>query len=398
MKSGKWPREVKSGNVRVKIYRVKHATSRTGFTYVLSWITPTGRKRQKFAGEAEALSEARLKADQFNAGRIEGAEMTRSDRDELQAARVLCGGIPIMAALNEWSQARELTQGALLAAAEAWKARHRAAIEQVTVSVLIDRFLVQKKKDGLQTGKNHKTHFEALRRKFGDYPITSVTEKMLTEYLNGITHPVSRNTHRKRMVTLWRWAQKKKYLPQDIKTEADQTERAREEPLKIGIISTETFAALLAFIRKEHFDDLPALVLAGFCGLRRSEIHDQTWEDVNLDEKHVHVTKAKQGTPARRLVPLSDAAFAWLKLCTERKGPICTGLAIDRVRRDGIAAEFVLPENCFRHSYISHACAASGDVARTSLDAGNSPTVIHRHYRSLVTKSQGETWFNLSPI
>ena len=49
--------------------------------------------------------------------------MTRGERDELQAARALCGDVPLLAALDEWLKVRTLTQGNPLAAAEAWAAR-----------------------------------------------------------------------------------------------------------------------------------------------------------------------------------------------------------------------------------------------------------------------------------
>jgi hypothetical protein len=52
-----------------------------------------------------------------------------------------------------------------------------------------------------------------------------------------------------------------------------------------------------------------------------------------------------------------------------------------------------LPDNCFRHGFISHRVAATGNVAETSLEAGNSPRIIFQHYRQLVTKAEGEKWF-----
>jgi hypothetical protein len=56
-----------------------------------------------------------------------------------------------------------------------------------------------------------------------------------------------------------------------------------------------------------------------------------------------------------------------------------------------------LPDNCFRHAFISHRVAATGDVARTSLEAGNSPDMIRKHYMELVTRAEGEAWFGLMP-
>jgi hypothetical protein len=75
------------------------------------------------------------------------------------------------------------------------------------------------------------------------------------------------------MVTFWRWAQSKKYLPQDLKTEAELTSTPKAQSFPIGIITAAVFADLLQFTRKNEPKNFPALILAGFCGLRRSEIH-----------------------------------------------------------------------------------------------------------------------------
>ena len=396
-KAREWPRTVIAGSTSVKVYQVAHATNRTGKAYVVAWATPSGRKTQKFADPNAAIEEARVIAGQLSHGRVEGAEMSRGDRDELQAARLLAGKVPLLAALKEWTKAHELTGGQVIAASEAWKARNRPTVDRVTVGQLIDRFLAAKKKVGYNTAHNHGSILEALRAELGELELASVSAARLSAYLGKQEHPVTRNTHRKRIVTLWRWAQSKNYLPRDTKTEAEQTDRAREEAPEVGIISADTFGKLLEFTRVDAPADLPALVVAGFCGLRRGEIHGQTWEDINLKEKHVRVTNAKRGTPARRLIPLSPAAINWLLLCPNRKGAICDGLAIDRIRKAAIVEKFNLPDNCLRHSFISHRVAATGNVAQASLDAGNSPQIIHRHYRELVTNAEGKSWFAIQP-
>lgn len=398
MKARKKPwQTVKAGSVSVPIYRNAHDTNASGWTFVVAWHSPNGRKRAKFASESAAVEEARLRAGQLANGRAEASDVSRADREELLNARRLAGDVPLLAALKEWRKAADLTQGQVIASAEAWKARNRGKIERATVSEALTRFLKEKKKAGYNTEGNHGSILEAARAALGDYQIAQVSASMLDSYLSKIPHPVTRNTHRKRLVTLWRWAQAKGLLPRDAKTEADQTSRAREQAPEVGIISSATFAEALEHVRANAPDDLPAIILAGFCGLRRGEIHGQAWADVNLEQKHVRVTTAKRGTPARRLVPLSAAAIEWLMLAPDRTNDVCVGLAIDRVRKACIGAEMVLPENCFRHSWISHRVAETGNVPQVALDAGNSPQIIHRHYRELVTKAEGTAWFAITP-
>jgi integrase len=393
----RWPRTIKSGSASVKVYRNVHESNASGWTYILAWATPTGRKREKFADEKTALAEASLKAAQLSHGRIEGADMTSSDRAELQAARKLTGNVPLLSALSEWTKATQLTTGNVLAAAKAWAQRNGKVAKRVLVSDVVKEFLKVKSAAGKNVANDHRHSFKVLAEVLGEFSIDTVSARQIDAWLAKTENPVTRNTRRKRVVSVWRWAQRKGYLPRDARTEAEMTERAHEPAPAIGIIGVSTWRTLLEDFRANDAKLVPALVLAGFCGMRRGEIHGQTWEDISLERKNLRVSAVKRGTPARRMVPLCDAAVDWLLLCENRKGPVCEGLAMDAIRKVAIAKKHPLPENCFRHSYISHAVAATGDIPRVSLDAGNSPKEINRHYRELVTEAEGEAWFDSAP-
>ena len=54
-------------------------------------------------------------------------------------------------------------------------------------------------------------------------------------------------------------------------------------------------------------------------------------------------------------------------------------------------------QNALRHSFFSYRVSMTGDVARTSLEAGNSPKMIFRHYREIVTEEDAKAWFSIMP-
>lgn len=404
-----WPKTIKVGHASVKVYRNAHHGTASKTIYVMAWNTPTGRKREKFALESKALAEARTKASQLSAGRVEGASMTTGDRDELAAARQITSGVPLLAALEEWAKGRALTGGNILAACEGWAARNGRSHTRVKVAVAVREYLKAKTSAGKKVEIYHGSTFDKVIADLGEFFIDSVSSKQIDAWLAQWDNAVTRNTYRRRLVAVWRWSQRKGYLSRDTRTEAELADTAHEAAPTIGIINVATWRSLLAFIRDAHPELLPALVVAGFCGLRRSEVHAQTWEDISLERKNLRVTQGKRGTPARRMVPLCDAAVEWLMLCEKKKGSICPmvkgrkkeqpSLAMDGIRRIAADAEpvIVLPENCFRHSYISHAVAESGDIPRVSLNAGNSPKEINRHYRELVSEDEGKAWFAVRP-
>lgn len=53
--------------------------------------------------------------------------------------------------------------------------------------------------------------------------------------------------------------------------------------------------------------------------------------------------------------------------------------------------------NALRHSYASYRFAQTGDAGRVAGELGNTPAVVHKHYRELVKPKDAEKWFGLFP-
>ena len=108
----------------------------------------------------------------------------------------------------------------------------------------------------------------------------------------------------------------------------------------------------------------------------------------------------KAKTAARRLVPLSENLKAWLAPWRGETGPVITITDASGALSD-TAVKAKVPggwrQNALRHSFISYRVALTGDVARTALEAGNSPKMIFRHYREVVDEQAAEAWFGIMP-
>jgi hypothetical protein len=100
------------------------------------------------------------------------------------------------------------------------------------------------------------------------------------------------------------------------------------------------------------------------------------------------------------LVPLSDNLKAWLAPWRGETGPILTITDASGALGD-TAVKAKIPggwrQNALRHSFISYRVAETGDVARTSLEAGNSPKMIFRHYREIVDEEATKAWWSIHP-
>jgi hypothetical protein len=53
--------------------------------------------------------------------------------------------------------------------------------------------------------------------------------------------------------------------------------------------------------------------------------------------------------------------------------------------------------NGLRHAFCTYHFAANANENLTAQQAGNSPAMIHAHYKGLATKAEAEKWFNVLP-
>ena len=55
------------------------------------------------------------------------------------------------------------------------------------------------------------------------------------------------------------------------------------------------------------------------------------------------------------------------------------------------------PQDVLRHTGISCHYRLHGDEGKTASWAGNSPDMIFKHYRDLVTEKEADAWFAVTP-
>lgn len=395
------PISIRSGSVTVKVYSITRPATlrqeaRTIFT--LAWHAAGRRLTKQFADLKAAQFEAKLKADQLAAGRIDAASnVTGDDVALIREARRLAGDVPLISALEQWQRARALAGADVIMACEHWARRQGKVSNPLTVEAAVEKFLAAKIASGVKVKANYQRTLPSFVKAVGSQAIATVTPEAIQAWLGNYDHPVTRNSHRRRVVTLFRWCRKKGMLPLDVMTVAERTDAAREANEVIGLVTPEQLKAAFILIRKEAPTLLPALVLLSMCGMRRAEVAGQDWRHIDLERKILRVTHAKPNTPAHRLIALPDCALEWLFAHRAKAGAVAPKNANDRIRRICRVAGLSLAENGFRHMWISARVAVTGDIAATSLEAGNTPGVLIKHYRELVSIDAARAWFEIRP-
>jgi len=168
-------------------------------------------------------------------------------------------------------------------------------------------------------------------------------------------------------------------------------------PADPEILTPQEFQGVLEAASPEL---LPCVAMMGLCGIRTSEIEGLTWEKVFGVKGYIELNARRTKTAQRRLVPCPEALYAWLEPYRGRKGLVWRGTfnsfeGAYRVLRKkvGIAGK----QNCLRHSYASYRMAIVNDAPKVANEMGNSPAMIYRNYRKLVTPLQAEEWFAVFP-
>jgi integrase len=216
------------------------------------------------------------------------------------------------------------------------------------------------------------------------------------------------------VAALFRFAIRRKYLPKDAMEEIEAVQQAKEDNGEIEIFTPAEMREMLTAARPEM---IPWLAIAGFAGLRSAELQRLDWREVNLKERHIEIKASKAKTAARRLAPITDNLAKWLKPHAKESGKV-TGFeswwnqipkvveAVNHRRKKSAEQagktfsddqKFVWKHNALRHSFISYRLAAIKNAAQVALEAGNSPQMIFKHYRQLVTEAEAKKWFGITP-
>ena len=390
------PTIVKYGSVSVTIYSGNSGGSPL---HTIVWKEGRKRYRRAFRQADAALAQASAVAKRLESGHRTAAKISNADAEALGLAmRDLAPlKVPLNVAVHEFVAARNMIGDASIVEAARFYAERRPT-QSVTISAYdaVEEFLLAKSSDGV--GIRYIQDCRSRLRRFGKafaMPMASVTSTLMETWLRGVAkHPRTRNNFRKHLVTLFRWARDRGFLPREAQTEAERLTLAKNKGQDIEVFSPAAIATLL----KAADDTLrPYLAIRAFAGVRDSEMRRLTWENVRFEQGVIEIRAGQAKTASRRLIPIVPNLQAWLSPYRGRKGRISYANAERIARR--VAAENTVNwiHNGLRHGFGSYRLAVLKDAAQVAHEMGNTERVVHRCYKELVTESEGKEWFAVMP-
>lgn len=167
----------------------------------------------------------------------------------------------------------------------------------------------------------------------------------------------------------------------------------------------KTFSAAQARTLMEHFETfeggrwVPYFALCLFAGIRPGvpdgEITKLKPEDVNLETGMIHISAEVSKVREPRHIAIQPNLAAWLRAYPLSKFPIVVGNF--QKRRAKFKDRFCLTHDVMRHTFISMFVGKFRSIGEASIQAGNSESIIRRHYLDLKTAEEAKQFFDVMP-
>jgi integrase len=389
--------------------------------YRLAYRAAGKRIIRSFATYAEAHKEAEAKVRELAAGNQSAALSAKevadalAIRDAIAAFRRDTGRslTALQAVTNYMDSARLLPTNCTVTQAVQGYLQTVAVVRRKPLKEAVQEFCEARKPKAVAApGKRpalHPTYVKDTCRwlnEFADtfpgHTVVDLTKDHLNAYIGAHTKlsAKSRNDRRAIVRMFLDWCARHDYLP--VQHRLFEADGLRKEVSDAAPIDYYRPGELRALLEQSDGTLRAVIALQGLAGLRMEEVFRLDWREVFGIPGHVEITSAKSKTRQRRLVEICTALMQWLAPYNGMEGKVTAqwqGLSgyVQAFMKLRESLKIPPRRNGLRHGYVTHHFAAHQNENLTSALAGNSPAMIHQHYKGLATKAEGEKWFNVLP-
>lgn len=312
----------------------------------------------------------------------------------------------------------ELAGKSLTAAARYYIDNYREPVTKIAFEKALEQFMDDKRRVNCRprTLENLKNRIGAFARKHPGKLVSDIQPADVSEYFHrpGVG-PLTKNTDLTVLSVFFNWAVDKGFRESNP---CAKIERIRYDSGEVAILPVADVRKLLNVSLSFKGGVLvPYVTLATFCALRPAELARLSWNDIDLEGRQVRVIAGTAKTRSRRVVQISENCAEWLASHSLKKTPIVgpnwrrdfdalkrlagfSGRA-DAPQKIADHAKGVTlkewPADVLRHTGGSHHLALYENEAKTAHWMGNSVDVIAKHYKALVSKSDTEAFWKITP-
>jgi integrase len=411
----KFPKRIKH---RGKVLATIYGKSKSYPGYRVVWSVAGRRLMKRFP----RYGEAKRHADQLVKDLAGGSQVTAltpgQARDALAALERLQGfyqstgrRVSLLAGISEYCEAAGKLGGYTVGEAVERFLATSAVVQRKAPAEAVAEFIEGRKhlaeaKDGKRSklspvyAYNVAMWLNEFAGTFPGHAVCDLTKEHLNIYIGRFKElsAKSRNDRRAAVKMFLGWCVQKDYLA--------PTHRLFEA---VDFKTEGVDAADIDFYRPKELRDMldaadaelvPVIALGGLAGLRREEILRLDWADVWRVKGMIEISARIAKGRKRRLVDICPALAAWLRPYRDATGPVW-GKSPDALEEalTGLRDTLAIParRNGLRHAFVTFHMAMHANENLTAAEAGNSPQMIHDHYRALATRPEAVKWFTVKP-
>ena len=314
------------------------------------------------------------------------------------AASTGASGADLHAVTSFYAQTADWTPRPSVSDALAHFIEHQRALRTGgTVSAAVADRLADADRRGLSAVhlSNLRLRLGHFSRDFGDRPLATITSEELQSWVATRGGARTQKNFLNTVGSIFTKHLASGALARTPVTAVRLPKAATAEP---GVIDASQLARLLAALPERS---RACVLVQALAGVRAAEAQRLTWQNISMEHRLITISAGAAKTASRRHVPISDSLLEWLRPLHQGTGPLVQNP--NTLRRDlAIARRKALitdwPANALRHTCASAWCTIESDVARVAAWLGNSPVIIHQHYRALLTRDEASAWFAVRPV
>lgn len=304
--------------------------------------------------------------------------------------------------------------------AEFFGRNYRDPLKRITVEEAAKRFRAEKKSANRRARylKDLEQELGYLTAKHGKKLTHEVQKEDLVEVIGAGDRGAERqNNIRKDYRTFFNWCVANGYTQSNPAELVPVKTVERGEIVTLPLDKVRELMGVAAAYKGGKL--VPYVALATFCAIRPDELARLSWDQIDLKERQVTITASAAKKRGRRVVDMPENCIAWLSPHAKKKAPIKgknwrkdfdwikarVGYGNPERMPQGRGGKDKKkwahlkpwPQDVLRHTGISCHYRRHEDEGKTASWAGNSPDMIHAHYRALMSAKDAKAFFEIVP-
>jgi integrase len=285
-------------------------------------------------------------------------------------------------------------------------ANYREPEREVPLAVAVAEYVATKQKDlertllSIRQFRSIKNELDLFKNRFPDALVSEFSPLQLVAYLErGEASLKTYNNRRGILSTFFKFAVQRDWLSTNPIVKAPY-HRICHRRGSAQTITAEQAAKLMAHV--EEFKGgvlVPYFALCLFAGVRPcpifGEIAKLRPEHVRLETDTIHIEPEVSKVRMPRRIAIQPNLAEWLRRYPTDRFPIIPKNAV-KMRRKVFQA-FGLTHDVLRHTFISMFVAKYRSMGEAALQAGNSESIIRKHYLDLKSPTEAEQFFGIMP-